>query len=240
MRLAVKLDHVATLREARRSREPEPVAAAILAELAGAGGVSVHLRADRRHIKERDLELLRQVVTTRFDVEVAATAEMARVILQIRPDQVTLVPERPQELTTEGGLDVVLHAAPLKGTVRHLQQAGIRVAVFVDPSGDQIRKAKSVGADAVVLNTFPYVAASPAERSARLEELGEAGRLAARQELEVQAGHGLTYINVRPLMAVPHISEVRIGHAIVARAVLLGMERAVREMIELLAGAPRP
>ncbi len=152
MRLAVNIDHIATLREARKAREPEPVAAAIAAEMAGAQGITVHLRSDRRHIKDRDLELLRKTIATKLNVEMAVTADMARVALQIRPDQVTLVPERPQELTTEGGLDVVLQAAAIKDFIRQMHEAGVRASIFLDPDADQVRKAKAVGADAVEIN----------------------------------------------------------------------------------------
>src|SRR3954469_6898259 len=156
MRLAVNIDHIATLREARKAREPEPLAAALAAEMAGAQGITVHLRTDRRHIKERDLDLLRQAVATRLNVEMAVTADMARVALKVRPYQVTLVPERPQELTTEGGLDVVAHAVAVSDFTKQMRDAGIRVSIFLDPDGDQVRGAKSVGADAVEINTGRY------------------------------------------------------------------------------------
>jgi pyridoxine 5-phosphate synthase len=234
VRLSVKLDHIATLREARRAREPEPVAAAVLAEIAGADGITVHLRGDRRHIKERDVELLRQIVSRKLSVEVAANSEMVRIVSHIRPDQVTLVPERPQEITTEGGLDVALHAAALKGPVRQLQHAGIRVAILVDPHPEQVRKARSVGADAVEINLAPYAAAAAAERRARLAEIQDAARLAVRQDLEVLGGHGLTYANVRPIAAVAGIAELSVGHGIVTRSLVVGMERAVREMVAIL------
>src|SRR4029453_10384883 len=159
MRLAVNIDHIATLREARKAREPEPVAAALIAEMAGAQGITVHLRSDRRHIKERDLQLLRQAVATKLNVEMAVTADMARVALEVHPDQVTLVPERPQELTTEGGLDVVLPAAAVQDFVQQMHDGGIRVSIFLDPDGDQVRKAKAVGADAVEINTGRYAEA---------------------------------------------------------------------------------
>ena len=152
MRLAVNVDHIATIREARKAREPEPLAAAIIAELAGAEGITVHLRGDRRHIKERDVDLLRQTIATRLNVEMAATSEMARIALQVRPDQVTLVPERPQELTTEGGLDVVLGAAAIRDFIRPVRDAGIKVSIFIDADLDQVRKAKAVGADAVEIS----------------------------------------------------------------------------------------
>ena len=237
MRLAVNIDHIATLREARKAREPEPVAAALIAEMAGAQGITVHLRGDRRHIKERDLELLRQSIGTKLNVEMAVTSDMARVALHVRPDQVTLVPERPQELTTEGGLDVVLQAAAVKDFVRQMHEAGVRVSIFLDPDGEQVRRAKTVGADAVEINTGRYAEASEATRSGELARIAEAARLAARHELEVLAGHGLNYVNVLAIAGVTEIVELNIGHSIVARASLVGMDRAVRDMIASLRGA---
>lgn len=234
MRLAVNIDHIATIREARKSREPEPIAAALLAELAGAEGITVHLRGDRRHIKDRDLDLLRQVISTRLNVEMAATVEMAKIALQVRPDQVTLVPERPQELTTEGGLDVVLQANAVKDFIRQIKDSGIRVSLFVDADLDQVRKAKTVGAEAIEINTGPYTTATGAARDDLLRRVAEAASMGRRHGLEVLAGHGLNYINVRPIVAISEIAELNIGHSIVARASLVGMERAVREMVALL------
>jgi pyridoxine 5-phosphate synthase len=234
MRLAVNIDHIATLREARKAREPEPVAAAIAAEMAGAQGITVHLRSDRRHIKDRDLELLRQTIATKLNVEMAVTSEMARVALQIRPDQVTLVPERPQELTTEGGLDVVLQAAAVKDFIRQMHEAGVRVSIFLDPDADQVRKAKAVGADAVEINTGRYADASADARPAELTRIAEAARVAARHDLEILAGHGLNYTNVIPIVTIAEIVELNIGHSIVARAALVGRDRAVRDMVALL------
>jgi len=234
MRLAVNIDHIATIREARKSREPEPIAAALLAELAGAEGITVHLRGDRRHIKDRDLDLLRQVISTRLNVEMGATVEMAKIALQVRPDQVTLVPERPQELTTEGGLDVVLQANAVKDFIRQIRDSGIRVSLFVDADLDQVRKAKTVGAEAIEINTGSYTTAIGAARDDLLRRVAEAASMGRRHGLEVLAGHGLNYINVRPIVAISEIAELNIGHSIVARASLVGMERAVREMVALL------
>ncbi len=234
MRLAVNIDHVATVREARRAREPEPVAAAVLAELAGAEGITVHLRSDRRHIKERDLEMLRQVVTTKLNVEMAATEEMTTVAARIKPDQVTLVPERPNELTTEGGLDVVRNSTAVGDAARRLRAAGIRVSIFVDPDGRQVAASREAGADAIEINTGPYSDGVPADRPPLLESVRAAAQEARRAGLEVLAGHGLTYVNVRPIVAIPEIVELNIGHSIVSRAVLVGMQAAVREMIALL------
>src|SRR6266540_1952694 len=204
MRLAVNIDHIATLREARKARQPEPVAAALIAETAGAQGITVHLRGDRRHIKERDLELLRQTLATKLNVEMAVTADMARVALQVRPDQVTLVPERPQELTTEGGLDVVLQAAAVQDFVRQMHDAGIRVSIFLDPDGAQVRKAKAVGADAVEINTGRYAEARDASVAGELARIVEAARLAARHELEVLAGQAPAVILVHMLHRTRH------------------------------------
>jgi pyridoxine 5-phosphate synthase len=234
MRLAVNIDHVATVREARKAREPEPVAAALLAELAGAEGITVHLRGDRRHIKERDLELLRQLVVTKLNVEMAATAEMAAIAARVKPDQVTLVPERPNELTTEGGLDVVSHANAVHEAADALRAAGIRVSIFIDPDSRQVTVSQEVGADAIEINTGAYAEASPSDRAARLEQVRLAAHEARRAKLEVLAGHGLTYVNVRPIAAIPEIVELNIGHSIVSRAVLVGIDRAVREMMALL------
>lgn len=234
MRLAVNIDHIATIREARRAREPEPVAAALLAELAGAEGITVHLRGDRRHIKDRDLELLRQVVSTKLNVEMAATNEMVQIAACVQPDQVTLVPERANELTTQGGLDVILHGAAVCAAVEQLREAGIRVSIFLDADIEQVRNARLSGADAIEINTGSYAEAKPAEREGHLALIVETARFAASEGLEVLGGHGLTYLNVRPIAAVSEIVELNIGHSIVARAALVGMERAVREMIALL------
>lgn len=234
MRLAVNIDHIATLREARQAREPEPVAAAILAELAGAQGITVHLRGDRRHIKERDVELLRQVVATKLNIEMAATPEMTGIAARIRPDQVTLVPEQPHELTTQGGLDVIANRAPVGAAAAALRAAGVRVSIFIDADPDQVKASKDLGADAIEINTGGYSDASPAERPARLNAVRLAASAAAAQGLEVLAGHGLTYVNIHPIADIRDIVELNIGHSIVARASLVGLERAVREMVALL------
>lgn len=235
MRLAVNIDHIATLREARKAREPEPLAAALVAEMAGAQGITVHLRSDRRHINDRDLEVLRQAIATKLNVEMAATADMARIALQVRPQQVTLVPERPQELTTEGGLDVVAHADAVRTFTNDMHGAGIRVSIFLDPDGDQVRGAKSIGADAVEINTGKYAEAM-ADADRELARIREAAQLAARQNLEVLAGHGLNYTNTQAITTIPEIVELNIGHSIVARAAIVGMDRAVRDMVALLGG----
>jgi pyridoxine 5-phosphate synthase len=234
-RLGVNIDHVATIRQARRAKEPDPVHAAILAELGGADGITVHLRADRRHIQDRDVEILRQVVKTHLNVELAATQEMVRIALTVKPEQVTLVPERREEITTEGGLDAILNSTQLKPIVRMLQEGGIRVALFVDSAIEQVREAQKLGADAVEINTAAYCdAATPRAREAATKALVDAARLGRKLSLGVHAGHGLTYHNVGTVAAVEEISELNIGHSIVARATLVGMERAVREMREAI------
>ena len=234
MRLGVNIDHVATIRQARRAREPEPVTAAALAELAGADGITVHLRGDRRHIQDRDLRLLREVISTRLNVEMAATDEMVAVATDLKPDQVTLVPEYPDELTTTGGLDVVQHRTAMAGVIGRIQAAGITVSLFVDAAPDQIAQAREAGATAVEINTGPYADAPLVERPGELARIRQAASQAHENGLEVLGGHGLTYVNVRPVAAIPEIVELNIGHSIVARAVLVGLERAVREMVALL------
>jgi len=234
MRLGLNIDHIATLRQARRAREPEPVTAALIAELAGAEGITVHLRSDRRHIQDRDVELLRQVVATRLNIEMAATAEMIGIACRVKPDQVTLVPERPEEVTTTGGLDVVQHAGEVRGAVAGCRAAGIRVSIFVDAIPDQVDASKAAGADAVEINTGPYAEAAASERPAQLARVALAADRAAAEGLEVLAGHGLNYVNVTPIVRLPQIVELNIGHAIIARAALVGLDRAVREMVTLL------
>jgi pyridoxine 5-phosphate synthase len=234
-RLGVNIDHVATVRQARRAKEPDPVHAAVLAELGGADGITVHLRGDRRHMQDRDLEVLRQVVRTRLNVEMAATQEMTRIALTVKPDQVTLVPERREEITTEGGLDVVLNSMQVRPMVKTLQEAGIGVSIFVDPELEQVKESHKLDARAVEINTASWAeAADRRAREAAMRRITDAARLARKLGLEVHAGHGLDYRNVGPIAALTEIVELNIGHAIVARAVLVGMERAVREMAEAM------
>ncbi|MCM2257983.1 MAG: pyridoxine 5'-phosphate synthase [Vicinamibacteria bacterium] len=234
-RLCVNIDHVATLRQARRGSEPDPIHAAVLAELAGAAGVVVHLRGDRRHVQDRDVELLRQVVKSRLTLATAATQEMLRIALTVRPDQVTLVPERPQELTTEGGLDAVLNSASLKGIVGALVEAGIRVAVFVSPELEQVKECHRLGATAVELSAAVYgEARGERPREAALRHISDAARLGRKLGLRTQVGHGLDYESVRAVAALPEVDDVTVGHAVVARALLVGMERAVREMLDAM------
>jgi pyridoxine 5-phosphate synthase len=232
MRLAVNIDHIATLRQARKGHDPEPVAAALIAEMAGAQGITVHLRSDRRHIQDRDVELLRAAISTKLNIEMAATEEMERIAGRVRPDQVTLVPERPQELTTEGGLDVAANARAVEGFIRSMRGAGVRVSIFIDPHLEQIRASKSVGADAVEINTGLYAEAK--HGADELTRIADAAAAAASAGLEVLAGHGLNYVNVIPIAALPEIVELNIGHSIVSRAALVGMDHAVRDMVALL------
>ena len=234
MRLAVNIDHIATIRQARKAREPEPVAAAVIAELAGAEGITVHLRGDRRHIQDRDVELLRQTVATKLNIEMAATAEMASIATRIRPDQVTLVPERPRELTTEGGLDVLADPGAIAAFVRQMHEAGIRVSIFLNPDDAQVKAAKASGAEAIEINTGVYADARPVAAQSELARISRAAALAAREGLEVLAGHGLNYVNVIPIVGVTEIVELNIGHSIVARSSLVGLDRAVRDMVALL------
>jgi pyridoxine 5-phosphate synthase len=235
MRLAVNIDHFATLREARRAREPEPLLAALLAEQAGAEGIVCHLRSDRRHIKERDLLLLREALKTKLNMEMAATADMLKVALKVRPDVASLVPERPEELTTEGGLDVVANRAVLGPFVKRLQRAGIRVSIFIGPDLDQIRAAAALGVDLVEINTGIYADLKPGRaQDEAFAAVKDAAELAAKLGLEVHAGHGLDYRNVFPILAIPEIAELSIGFSVVARAAIVGIEWAVREMKALL------
>ncbi len=237
VKLGVNVDHVATIRQARGGREPDPVAAAFLAELAGADSITVHLREDRRHIQPRDVDLLRRTIKTRLNLEMAPTDEMVSVALKVLPDCVTLVPEKREELTTEGGLDVSLHRHLVKKQVDLLRQGGIIVSLFVDPDLDQIKMSHRVGADYVEIHTGTYCDAKNDElQKVELAKIETAVKAARKLGLGVNAGHGLNYRNIRPVVALGGIEEYNIGHSIVARAVHVGMERAVREMAELIRG----
>ena len=236
MRLGVNVDHVATVRQARKARAPEPAAAAVIAELAGAEGITVHLRGDRRHIQDRDVEVLRQVIGTRLNIEMAATPEMIAIASRVRPWQVTLVPEKPDEVTTTGGLDVVPHMAAVKAAVAACRPAGIRVSIFVDTQPAQVDASQAAGADAIEINTGPYADARDEQRAAQLARIALAADQASAAGLEVLAGHGLNYVNVTPIVRLPQIVELNIGHSIISRAVLVGLDRAVREMVALLKG----
>ena len=235
MKLAVNIDHIATIREARRSNEPEPVLAALLAEQAGAEGIVCHIRGDRRHIKERDLHLLKQTIKTKLNIEMAATDEMKKIALDIKPDVVSLVPEREEELTTEGGLNVQSNEEHLKTHIRALQEAGISVSIFIDPDIPQIEASKRVGVDLIEINTGKYADLKPGEeRQAALEEIKKAARKGHELGLEIHAGHGLDYFNVGSIASIPEMKEFSIGFAIVARAAIVGIHQAVKEMIDLI------
>ena len=230
--LCVNVDHVATIRQARRAQEPDPVQAAMLAELAGASGITCHLREDRRHIQDRDVELLRRLVKTKLNLEMAVTEEMVRIAVALKPDMATLVPERREELTTEGGLDVRGHLNAVTRTVRTLQGEGIAVSLFIDPDPEQVSDSARAGAELVELHTGMYAEAG--DRKALQNEMArliKATTQARKLGLRVNAGHGLNYRNVGPVATIPEVEELNIGHSVIARAALVGMERAVREML---------
>jgi len=233
-RLHVNIDHVATLRQARKNDEPDPVLAAGLCELAGADGITVHLREDRRHIQDRDVDLLRQVVRSRLNLEMAATAEMEAIALRIKPDMVTLVPEKREEVTTEGGLDVAGQLSSIKGISGRLQDAGIGVSLFVDAEPAQLEACQASGARWVELHTGTYAEANWQQQAKELARITEGTFIARSLGLRVNAGHGLTYQNVEPIAAIEGMEELNIGHTIVARALAVGLEEAVRQMKALV------
>lgn len=234
-RLAVNIDHVATVRQARGIDEPDPILAAGIAELAGADGIICHLREDRRHINDRDLEILRKTVKTRLNMEMAAVEEMVNIACRVGPELVTLVPEKREEVTTEGGLDVQARPEHYREIVERLRSAGIRVSLFVDPEFGQIDAAHEAGADVVEIHTGHYADASAeSEVEDQFERIARAVKSAVRLKLKISAGHGLNYANIKRFRALPQIEEYSIGHSIVGRAVIVGMERAVRDMIALV------
>ena len=234
-KLSVNVDHIATLRQARRGIEPDPVYAAIMAELAGCDGIIVHLREDRRHIQFRDLELLRNILKTRLNLEMAATPGMIKIALSIIPDLATFVPEKRQELTTEGGLDVIAHQRKIAHAIKTLHRKGIPVSLFVNPDVHQVEAAKACGADFVEIHTGIYSEARTENAIAREKQrIAQAIDNAARLGLRVNAGHGLNYQNIKPLLELKGIEEFSIGHSIIARAVLTGMDQAVRDMISII------
>lgn len=235
--LAVNVDHVATVREARGIDAPDPVLAAGLAELGGADGIICHLREDRRHINDRDLRLLRRTVTTRLNMEMAAVEEMIQIALSVKPDLVTLVPERREELTTEGGLDVLSRPDHYTEVTDRLSAGGIRLSFFVDPNPEQVRAAQQCGADVVEIHTGHYAeAGTEAEAAARFATIASSVKVAEDLGLGISAGHGLNYINVKRFKGLPQVEEYSIGHSIVARAVMVGFERAVRQMVDIVKG----
>jgi pyridoxine 5-phosphate synthase len=235
MRLYVNIDHVATVRQARRADEPDPVRAAVLAELGGADGLTVHLREDRRHIQDRDVRLLMETSRSGVNLELAATSEILMLACAWRPKQATLVPEKREEITTEGGLDLSRpRREATANALGSLKEAGIRTSLFIDPDEAAIRASADLAADAVELHTGEYANARGGERREQLARLNRAASLARKLGMDVHAGHGLTYENVRPVAAIPEIEELNIGHSIVARALFTGMEAAVREMATLI------
>jgi pyridoxine 5-phosphate synthase len=235
MRLAVNIDHIATLRNARGEQEPDPVAAALLAEKCGAAGIVCHLREDRRHINDHDLARLRLAVTTKLDLEMAMTQELQQIALKTRPELITLVPEKREELTTEGGFDIARHYAVLSAYLKPFNAEGIEVSLFIEPEKRAIDLAARAGADMVELHTGLYAQKQLAEeRALELQRIREAARHAKSLGLKVVAGHGLNYLNIAPFRDIPEIEEVSIGHAIIARAVMTGLEEAVREMLRII------
>ena len=234
LRLGVNVDHVATVRQARRVDVPDPVTAALLAEKAGADGITVHLREDRRHIQERDVGLMRQQLGTKLNLEMAVTPAMVAFAEKLRPDDACFVPEKREELTTEGGLDVVTHKQKILEAVKRLQDRGIHVSLFIDPENNQIETSKEIGAHGIEIHTGTYCNAAETESKKERAIVAAAAALAHRLGLEVHGGHGLNYENVLPIATIPEIVELNIGHSIIARAVIVGIEQAVREMKQLL------
>ncbi|MCX5753477.1 MAG: pyridoxine 5'-phosphate synthase [Candidatus Krumholzibacteria bacterium] len=234
MRLGVNIDHVATLREARKTTEPDPVTAAMVAEHGGADQITFHLREDRRHIQNRDARLISELAQTRVNMEMAATTEMQEIALALRPDSVTLVPEKREEVTTEGGLDLLRIGAAAGPIVKSLREGGITVAAFLNPDLAQIKEAAKLGFDAVEIHTGEYANAGRTEVERALRAIRDAASATAKQGLKVHAGHGLTYHNVRPIVEIREIEELNIGHSIISRAMFVGLEQAVREMAALL------
>jgi pyridoxine 5-phosphate synthase len=237
--LGVNIDHVATLRQARRGHDPDPVHAALAAEVAGADSITLHLREDRRHIQDQDVRVLRGLLQTRMNLEMAVTEEMLAIAAAVRPADCCLVPERRTELTTEGGLDVAGQLARITAATAQLRLAGVRVALFIDPELRQIEAAARAGAAVIELHTGAYAHASGAAAATELERLRSGARLAASLGIEVHAGHGLNYHNVQPVAAVPEIVELNIGHALIAHAMFVGLPAAVREMKALMTEARR-
>ncbi|MCA9067718.1 MAG: pyridoxine 5'-phosphate synthase [Planctomycetaceae bacterium] len=235
--LGVNIDHVATVRQARQTYEPDPVWAAVQAELGGADGITIHLREDRRHIQDRDVYLLKETVHVKLNLEMALAEEIVQIALKVLPDQVTLVPEKREEITTEGGLDLLAHEKRAAECVDRLKDAGIEVSLFIDPEREQVEAAARMGADAVELHTGNYAdAPSHDDQEAELDRLTQAGSIAFEQGLLLHMGHGLTYRNVQPIADIPDVMELNIGHSIVARALMVGMEQAVSEMKGLISG----
>ena len=240
VKLGVNVDHVATLRQARGTKYPDPVAAAALAELAGVDGITIHLREDRRHIQDRDLLLLRQTVQTRLNLEMAASSEMIDIALKVRPDMVTLVPEKREELTTEGGLDVIAHPEELTRAFEQLKEGGLVISFFIDPDGEQIRAAHAIGAPYVEIHTGLYCEAENQDKEDReFRRIAEGVKVAQDLGMKVNLGHGIDYFNVKRLATLEGIEEFSIGHSIISRAVFVGLQEAIREMRELISPGER-
>ena len=236
-RLSVNIDHIATLRQARRAKEPEPIAAALLAELAGAEGITVHLRKDRRHIQERDLEILRATIKTKLNLEMGTNEEIVKIALRVRPDLATLVPEKEEEITTEGGLDFSRNDSRLKEVISLLHDRKIMVSLFIDPTSSNIKKAHRYNSDTVEIHTGHYAETkNELEIATELEKIAGAAALARKLGLGVNAGHGLGYQNVKKVCLIEEIQEFSIGHSIIARACLVGIKEAVAEMLKLIGG----
>lgn len=234
-KLGVNIDHVATLREARRGKEPDPVRAAVVCELAGADIITVHLREDRRHIRDRDLKLLRETVQTKLNLEMANEPGIVKIALEVRPEQVTLVPERREEVTTEGGLDVRGNLRAIHATVEKFREAGVLVSLFIDPVEEQLAAGRETGADFVELHTGSYANAADERGIDReLAKLTAAARRGKELGLRINAGHGLNYLNVKKIRDLPHLEELHIGHSIISRAVFAGLDKAVRDMLVLI------
>ncbi len=236
IRLGVNIDHVATVRQARRTYEPDPVAAAVLAILGGADGITIHLREDRRHIQDRDVEILKQTVPVRLNLEMACYQEIVDIAVRVKPDEATLVPEKRQELTTEGGLDVIGQQASLKPAIDRLLASDIVVSLFIDPDIKQVEMSKQLGAQAIEFHTGTYADTKGVVQLRELEKLRTATARAVELGLHVHMGHGLNYHNVQPIVLIPGVEELNIGHSIMSRAMLVGMVQAVRDMKEAMKG----
>lgn len=233
--LHVNVDHVSTVREARKTIEPDPLYAALMVEQAGAQGITIHLREDRRHIQDHDVRRIRESIQTRLNLEMASTSEMVEIAIKTKPDIVTLVPESREEVTTEGGLDCIGLADNLKKSIQKLKENNIRVSLFIDPENDQIEQAALLGADDIELHTGEYAnAKTEAEIQKQLNRLEKAAVFGHRKGLKINAGHGLTYFNVKGVAALPHVQELNIGHSIIARSIYVGIQQAVREMLDLI------
>ena len=236
-KLGVNIDHVATVRQARKTNEPDPVWAAALAELGGADGITLHLREDRRHIQDRDLRILKETVKVSLNLEMATEEEVIEIACQVLPDQATLVPEKREEVTTEGGLDLTINTPKIQAAINRLKEQGVLVSLFLDPSAEQINLAKHLGADAVELHTGQYALCRGEQQHAELVKITEAAKLIRERGMTLLAGHGLTYSNVQPIAGIPDMNELNIGHSIVSRAIMVGFEKAVADMKQLVTSA---